>query len=101
MRAQAMIGPDIEMRGEGLCMYKEGGGGMEKSLHQDAPYSYHRDHSFCTAFVHLVPTTEENGCLRVMPGSGAGLTMVVEAQNRSRSGLDFALRLGVPLSGRD
>lgn len=42
---------------------------MEKSMHQDAPYFYHRDHSFCTAFLHLVPTTQHNGRLHIIPGS--------------------------------
>ena len=66
---EGLIGPNIELYGQGMYMYKEPGGGMEKSLHQDAPYFYHRDHSFCTAFVHVVPTNEKNGCLRVVPGS--------------------------------
>jgi ectoine hydroxylase-related dioxygenase (phytanoyl-CoA dioxygenase family) len=66
---EALIGPNIEMMGDGMCMYKEPGGGMEKAMHQDAPYFYHRDHSVCSAFVHIVTTNEENGCLRVYPGS--------------------------------
>lgn len=66
---EAMIGPNVEMYGDGMCMYKEPDGGMAKPLHQDAPYVYHRDHSFMTAFVHLVETTDENGVLHVIPGS--------------------------------
>ena len=65
---EAMIGPNVEMYGNGMCMYKEPGGGMEKALHQDAPYFYHRDHSFMTAFLHLVETTDENGVLHAIPG---------------------------------
>ena len=66
---EAMVGPNVEMFGTGMCMYKEPGGGMEKALHQDAPYFYHRDHKVVTGFMHLVDTTKENGCLHVAPGS--------------------------------
>lgn len=66
---EAFIGPNVELYGQGMYMYKEPEGGMEKAMHQDAPYFYHRNHSFCTAFVHVVPTTEKNGCLRVVPGT--------------------------------
>jgi ectoine hydroxylase-related dioxygenase (phytanoyl-CoA dioxygenase family) len=65
----ALIGPNVELHSEGMLIYKEPGGGMEKSLHQDAPYFYHRDHSFCSAFLHLVPTNQRNGRLQIMPGS--------------------------------
>lgn len=65
----ALIGPNVELHSEGMIIYKEPGGGMEKSMHQDAPYFYHRDHSFCSAFLHLVPTTQQNGRLHVIPGS--------------------------------
>jgi phytanoyl-CoA hydroxylase len=42
---------------------------MEKALHQDAPYFYHRDHRFVTGFLHLVATNDENGGLHVVPAS--------------------------------
>jgi len=66
---EACVGPNIEMYGGGMCMYKEPGGGMEKALHQDAPYFYHRDHTFCSVFLHLCETNEENGHLHCIPGS--------------------------------
>lgn len=65
----ALIGPNVELHSEGMVIYKEPGGGMEKSMHQDAPYFYHRDHSFCSVFLHLVPTDQRNGRLHVMPGT--------------------------------
>jgi ectoine hydroxylase-related dioxygenase (phytanoyl-CoA dioxygenase family) len=52
-----------------MCPYKEAHGGMAKGMHQDAAYYLHRDHSLLNCFVHLVPTSERNGCLRIVPGS--------------------------------
>lgn len=38
-------------------------------MHQDYPYFPHEKHTMLAASVHLDHADEENGCLRVIPGS--------------------------------
>ncbi|TXK84936.1 phytanoyl-CoA dioxygenase family protein [Paenibacillus sp. N3.4] len=38
-------------------------------MHQDAPYFPHSHHTMLAASVHLDDADDENGCLRVIPGS--------------------------------
>lgn len=52
-----------------MCPHKEARGGMAKAMHQDAAYYLHTRHTLLNCFVHLVPTSECNGCLRIVPGS--------------------------------
>jgi hypothetical protein len=43
--------------------------GASFALHQDYPYFPHERHSVVAASIHLDDADEENGCLRVVPGS--------------------------------
>lgn len=66
-----LIGPDIILWGcQIFC--KPGGDGMEVPWHQDGQYWPIRPIATCTAWVALDPSTAENGCLRVIPGSHRG-----------------------------
>jgi ectoine hydroxylase-related dioxygenase (phytanoyl-CoA dioxygenase family) len=66
-----VIGPDIILWGcQIFC--KPGGDGMEVPWHQDGQYWPIRPLGTCTAWVALDPSTVENGCLRVIPGSHRG-----------------------------
>lgn len=65
------IGPDIVLWGcQIFC--KPGGDGMEVPWHQDGQYWPIRPLGTCTAWIALDPSTVENGCLRVIPGSHRG-----------------------------
>lgn len=66
-----VIGPDIILWGcQIFC--KPGGDGMEVPWHQDGQYWPIRPIATCTAWIALDPSTRENGCLRVIPGSHRG-----------------------------
>ncbi|MBW8721869.1 MAG: phytanoyl-CoA dioxygenase family protein [Polaromonas sp.] len=65
--AQA-IGPDVILWGcHVFC--KPAGEGYETPWHQDGHYWPIRPLANCTVWVALEPSTRENGCLRVIPGS--------------------------------
>jgi ectoine hydroxylase-related dioxygenase (phytanoyl-CoA dioxygenase family) len=65
---EELIGPDIILWGcQIFC--KPGGDGMEVPWHQDGHYWPIRPLATCTVWVALDPSTVENGCLRVIPGS--------------------------------
>jgi hypothetical protein len=65
------IGEDVILWGcQVFC--KPGGDGLETPFHQDGHYWPIRPLATCTAWIALDPSTRENGCLRVVPGSHAG-----------------------------
>jgi hypothetical protein len=67
--------------GENLLLWgchvvcKPAGEGYETPWHQDGHYWPIRPLANCTVWVALEPSTAENGCLRVIPGSHAGRTL--------------------------
>jgi hypothetical protein len=68
---EQLIGPDIILWGcQIFC--KPGGDGMAVPWHQDGHYWPIRPLATCTVWVALDPSTIENGCLRVVPGSHRG-----------------------------
>lgn len=70
-RVTDLIGPDVILWGcQIFC--KPGGDGMEVPWHQDGQYWPIRPLATCTVWVALDPSTKENGCLRVIPGSHRG-----------------------------
>jgi hypothetical protein len=63
-----VIGDDVVLWGcHVFC--KPAGEGYETPWHQDGHYWPIRPLATCTAWVALEPSTVENGCLRVIPGS--------------------------------
>jgi len=65
---EELLGPDT------LCwttdrLLKEAGDEKFVSWHQDAPYWRLEPHEVVTAWVALTPSTEESGCVRVLPGT--------------------------------
>lgn len=65
---EQVIGPDILLWGcHVFC--KPAGDGLETPWHQDGQYWPIRPLATCTVWVALDPSTRENGCLRVIPGS--------------------------------
>ena len=65
---EQIIGPDIILWGcHVFC--KPASEGYETPWHQDGHYWPIRPLANCTVWVALEPSTQENGCLRVIPGS--------------------------------
>jgi len=65
---EQVIGPDIILWGcHVFC--KPAGDGLETPWHQDGHYWPMRPLANCTVWVALDPSTRDNGCLRVIPGS--------------------------------
>lgn len=66
-----VIGPDVILWGcHVFC--KPANEGFETPWHQDGHYWPIRPLANCTVWVALEPSTRENGCLRVVPGSHLG-----------------------------
>ena len=65
---EQLIGPDIILWGCHV-FYKPASEGYETPWHQDGHYWAIRPLANCTVWVALEPSTQENGCLRVIPGS--------------------------------
>jgi hypothetical protein len=65
----AILGPNIELFGEGQCLYKEPVGGHPKNLHQDSAYFEHRYDGPVAILSYVVDTDLVNGALHVVPGT--------------------------------
>ncbi|MDA0746620.1 MAG: phytanoyl-CoA dioxygenase family protein [bacterium] len=85
--AEAILGPNIELFGNGQCLYKEPVGGHPKHLHQDSAYFEHRFEGPVATLSYVVDTTLENGALHVVPGSHR-LGQLTHVDTFSHLGLD-------------
>ncbi|MXV77417.1 phytanoyl-CoA dioxygenase family protein [Candidatus Poribacteria bacterium] len=65
----AILGPNVEIFGNGQCLYKEPVGGHPKHLHQDSAYFEHRYQGPVGILNYVVDTDLVNGALYVVPGS--------------------------------
>lgn len=66
---EAILGPNIELFGNGQSLVKEPVGGHPKHLHQDAAYFEHRYEGPVAILSYVVDTDLVNGALHVAPGS--------------------------------
>ena len=66
---EAILGPNVEIFGNGQCLYKELVGGHPKHLHQDSAYFEHRYQGPVGTLNYVVDTDLVNGALHVVPGS--------------------------------
>ena len=66
---EAVLGQDVEVYGNGQCLYKEPVGGHPKHLHQDSAYFEHRYEGPVGILNYVVDTDLVNGALHVVPGS--------------------------------
>ena len=66
---EAILGPNVEIFGNGQCLYKEPVGGHPKHLHQDSAYFEHRYQGPVGTLNYVVDTDLVNGALHVVPGS--------------------------------
>lgn len=63
-----LIGPNVQLH-HSKMLVKPPENGAAFPMHQDYPYFPHEKHTMLAASVHLDNADEENGCLRVIPGS--------------------------------
>jgi hypothetical protein len=66
---RSILGPDVELYGNGQCLYKEPVGGHPKALHQDGAYHEHKYEGPVAVLNYTVDTDLNNGALYVIPGS--------------------------------
>lgn len=65
---EMLIGPNVQLHHTKLLAKPpQKGGGFP--LHQDYPYFPHAKHTMLAASIYLDDADEENGCIRVIPGS--------------------------------
>ncbi len=101
-----LIGPDILLFGASIFA-KDGRDPRYVSWHQDSAYFGLSPHEEVTAWVAFTEATEENGCLRIIPGSHRGPDMKhVEtfakdnmlAKGQELQGIDESLAVAMPLA---
>ncbi len=66
---EAILGPNIELFGQGQSLVKEPVGGHPKHLHQDSAYFEHRFEGPVAILSYVVDTDLSNGALHVVPGT--------------------------------
>ena len=65
---EALIGPNVQLHHTKLLAKPAGSGGAFP-MHQDYPYFPHEKHTMLAVSIYLDNSDEENGCIRVIPGS--------------------------------
>jgi phytanoyl-CoA hydroxylase len=65
-------------------------------MHQDYPYFPHERHTMLAASVHLDDADEENGCLRVVPGSHTLGPLEVDASGLFLRPEDYPVEQATP-----
>ncbi len=63
-----LIGPDIQLHHTKLNLKPPASGNARFEWHQDYPFFPHSNYDLVAVAVHIDESTEENGCLRVIPG---------------------------------
>ncbi len=89
----SLIGPNVQLHHTKMLV-KPPEQGAPFPMHQDYPYFPHERHTMLAASIHLDDADEENGCLRVVPGSH--LRGPIEETGESHA-LDVPLSAGTPL----
>lgn len=65
---ESLIGPDIQLHHTKLNLKPPASGQARFEWHQDYPFFPHSNYDLVAVAVHIDESTEENGCLRVIPG---------------------------------
>ena len=63
-----LIGPNIQLHHTKLNLKPPASGQARFEWHQDYPFFPHSNYDLIAVAVHIDESTEENGCLRVIPG---------------------------------
>ena len=69
-------------------------------MHQDYPYFPHARHSVTAASIHLDDATEENGCLRLIPGSHKLGPIAETGESNELDSAKYPIEEGVPVPGK-
>lgn len=99
---EAILGPNVELFGQGQCLYKEPVGGHPKHLHQDSAYFEHRYEGPVGILSYVVDTDLVNGALHVVPGSHR-MGQLAHVDTFSHLGLDegeWPWEKALPIVGR-
>jgi phytanoyl-CoA hydroxylase len=92
--AEAMLGPDLALFATGFII-KPPGNSAAVLWHQDGSYWPLEPMEVCTLWAALTPSTPENGCMRVIPGTHRmdlqALQTRRDVRNLLESGMDTAL----------
>jgi phytanoyl-CoA hydroxylase len=99
---EEIIGPNIEIFGNGQSLVKEPSGGHPKLMHQDSGYFEHRYEGPVSILNYVVDTSYENGALHVVPGSHR-LGQLKHVDTISHLGLDqdeWPVERGVRIDGK-
>ena len=70
--ASNVLGPNIQLHHSKLNLKPPSTGDARFEWHQDYPFFPHTNYDLMAVLVHLDDATEENGCLKVVPGSHKG-----------------------------
>ena len=65
---ETLIGPNIQLHHTKLNLKPPASGQARFEWHQDYPFFPHTNYDLVAVAVHIDEATEENGCLRVIPG---------------------------------
>ena len=65
---ESLIGPNIQLHHTKLNLKPPASGQARFEWHQDYPFFPHTNYDLVAVAVHIDESTEENGCLRVIPG---------------------------------
>ena len=99
---EAILGPNIELFGNGQSLVKEPVGGHPKHLHQDSAYFEHRYEGPVAILSYVVDTDLVNGALHVVPGSNK-LGQLTHIDTFSHLGLDeheWPWEAALPITGQ-
>jgi ectoine hydroxylase-related dioxygenase (phytanoyl-CoA dioxygenase family) len=91
-----VIGPNVQLHHTKMLV-KPPEKGAPFPMHQDYPYFPHARHSVTAASVHLDDSTEENGCLCVVPGSHQLGPIADIGDSKELDAAEYPLEQGLPL----
>lgn len=100
---RSILGQDVELYGNGQCLYKEPVGGHPKALHQDGAYHEHKYEGPVAVLNYTVDTDLNNGALHVIPGSHSLGLIEHGADSVGHLGLDerqWPWERAIPVCGR-
>jgi phytanoyl-CoA hydroxylase len=95
----SVIGPNVQLHHTKMLV-KPPERGAPFPMHQDYPFFPHRHHSVTAASVHLDDATEENGCLKVIPGSHKLGPIPEVGESRALDTSDYPLESGTSIPAR-
>jgi phytanoyl-CoA hydroxylase len=94
-----LIGPNVQLHHTKMLV-KPPEQGASFALHQDYPYFPHERHTVLAASVHLDDADEENGCLRVLPGSHALGPLEAHGPSKTVDAAEFPFERAEPVPAR-